>query len=53
VREILIQFDNVFKKFGDGQVLKGVRLRIYQGEVTTIIGKAVRVKVYCSNISSA
>jgi phospholipid/cholesterol/gamma-HCH transport system ATP-binding protein len=34
----LIQFDNVYKKFGSNQVLKGANLSIYQGEITTIIG---------------
>ena len=34
----LIQFDNVYKKFGANQVLNGVSLSIYQGEITTIIG---------------
>jgi phospholipid/cholesterol/gamma-HCH transport system ATP-binding protein len=34
----LIQFDNVYKKFGANQVLNGVNLSIYQGEITTIIG---------------
>jgi phospholipid/cholesterol/gamma-HCH transport system ATP-binding protein len=36
----LIQFNDVFKKFGDSQVLRGVSLCIYQGEITTIIGKS-------------
>lgn len=36
----IIRFYNVFKKFGANQVLSGVSLRIYQGEVTTIIGKS-------------
>jgi phospholipid/cholesterol/gamma-HCH transport system ATP-binding protein len=36
----LIQFDGVFKSFGDNIVLKGVDLSIYQGQVTTIIGKS-------------
>jgi phospholipid/cholesterol/gamma-HCH transport system ATP-binding protein len=34
----LIQFDNVYKRFGANQVLNGVNLSIYQGEITTIIG---------------
>ena len=34
----LIQFDNVYKRFGANQVLNGVSLSIYQGEITTIIG---------------
>jgi phospholipid/cholesterol/gamma-HCH transport system ATP-binding protein len=38
--EPLIQFNRVFKRFGDNAVLKGVELSIYQGQVTTIIGKS-------------
>ena len=38
VNEPLIQFDNVYKRFGANQVLNGVNLSIYQGEITTIIG---------------
>jgi phospholipid/cholesterol/gamma-HCH transport system ATP-binding protein len=36
----LIQLSNVFKKFGANQVLRGVSLRIFKGQVTTIIGKS-------------
>lgn len=36
----LIQFKQVFKRFGDNSVLKGVDLSIYQGQVTAIIGKS-------------
>jgi phospholipid/cholesterol/gamma-HCH transport system ATP-binding protein len=36
----IIQFYTVFKKFGANPVLRGVSLRIYQGQVTTIIGKS-------------
>ncbi len=36
----IIQFYNVFKKFGANEVLRGVSLRIFQGQVTTIIGKS-------------
>ena len=36
----LIQFNQVFKSFGDNAVLKGVDLSIYQGQVTAIIGKS-------------
>ncbi|MCG6980558.1 MAG: ATP-binding cassette domain-containing protein [Deltaproteobacteria bacterium] len=36
----LIQLDNVYKKFGSNQVLKGASLSIYQGEITTVIGKS-------------
>lgn len=38
--EPLIQFNQVFKSFGDNAVLKGVDLSIYRGEVTAIIGKS-------------
>ncbi len=40
MKNTLIKFDNVFKRFGDSQVLRGVNLSLYQGEVTTIIGKS-------------
>jgi phospholipid/cholesterol/gamma-HCH transport system ATP-binding protein len=36
----LIQFKQVYKRFGDNAVLKGVDLSIFQGEVTAIIGKS-------------
>ena len=36
----IIQFYHVFKKFGTNPVLRGVSLRIFQGQVTTIIGKS-------------
>ena len=36
----IIQFYNVYKKFGANEVLRGVSLRIFQGQVTTIIGKS-------------
>ncbi len=38
--EPLIQFQQVYKRFGDNAVLEGVDLDIYGGEVTTIIGKS-------------
>jgi phospholipid/cholesterol/gamma-HCH transport system ATP-binding protein len=38
--EPLIQFKQVVKRFGDNIVLNGVALSIYQGQVTTIIGKS-------------
>ena len=38
--EPLIQFKQVFKRFGENTVLKGVDLSIYRGQVTTIIGKS-------------
>ena len=36
----LIEFRNVTKRFGDRTILNGVNLKIYDGEVTTIIGKS-------------
>ena len=36
----LIQFNRVYKRFGDNVVLDGVDLTIYQGQVTAIIGKS-------------
>ncbi|MGD8764350.1 MAG: ATP-binding cassette domain-containing protein [Desulfobacteraceae bacterium] len=40
MKQPLIQFNNVCKKFDTLQVLRGVSLSISQGEVTTIIGKS-------------
>jgi phospholipid/cholesterol/gamma-HCH transport system ATP-binding protein len=40
MNQALIQFDNVYKQFGSNQVLKGANLSIYQGEITTVIGKS-------------
>ena len=40
MRQPIIQFNNVFKTFGEKQVLKGVNLSIFQGEVTALIGKS-------------
>jgi len=36
----LIQLKNVSKRFGDNHVLNGADLKIYAGEITTIIGKS-------------
>lgn len=36
----LIQFNNIYKKFGRNEVLRGVNLSIYRGEITTVIGKS-------------
>lgn len=36
----LIRFENVCKSFGENHVLKNVNLSIYQGEITTVIGKS-------------
>jgi phospholipid/cholesterol/gamma-HCH transport system ATP-binding protein len=38
INQPLVQFKNVFKRFGANQVLKGVNLSIFNGEITTIIG---------------
>jgi phospholipid/cholesterol/gamma-HCH transport system ATP-binding protein len=38
MKQPLIQLDNVYKRFGTNQVLSGVNLSIYQGEITTIVG---------------
>jgi phospholipid/cholesterol/gamma-HCH transport system ATP-binding protein len=38
--EPLIEFKNVTKSFGGNTVLKNVDLSIYEGEITTIIGKS-------------
>jgi phospholipid/cholesterol/gamma-HCH transport system ATP-binding protein len=40
MKQPLIQFDTVCKRFDTLHVLRGVSLRILQGEVTTIIGKS-------------
>lgn len=40
MKQPLIQFKQVFKAFGNNQVLKGVDLSIYDGEITSIIGKS-------------
>ncbi len=36
----LIQFERVYKAFGDNLVLEDINLSIFQGEITTIIGKS-------------
>ena len=36
----IIRLYSIFKKFGENQVLKGASLKIFQGQVTTIIGKS-------------
>jgi len=40
MRQPLIELQNVHKRFGDVDVLKGADLNIYQGEVITVIGKS-------------
>jgi len=37
-RQPLIEFRNVIKRFGERTILDGVNFKIYEGEVTTIIG---------------
>lgn len=36
----LIEFKNVYKRFEDNQVLRGIDLRVYKGQITTVIGKS-------------
>jgi phospholipid/cholesterol/gamma-HCH transport system ATP-binding protein len=36
----LIEFRNVVKGFGDRTILQGVDLKIYRGQITTLIGKS-------------
>lgn len=36
----LIEFQNVEKSFGERTILKGVDLKIYKGQITTLIGKS-------------
>ena len=36
----LIEFKDVTKRFGDRTILNGINLKIYDGQVTTIIGKS-------------
>ena len=38
--EPLIRFDDIHKRFGTNEVLNGVNLSIYEGEITTVIGKS-------------
>lgn len=38
--EPLIRFENIHKRFGTNEVLSGVNLDIYEGEITTVIGKS-------------
>ena len=40
MKKPIIQFYSVYKKINTQQVLKGVSLRIYPGQITTIIGKS-------------
>jgi ABC-2 type transport system ATP-binding protein len=52
----IIQLKNVFKNYGDKQVLKGIQLDIYPGQVIGYIGpngagKSTTVKILCGLIS--
>jgi phospholipid/cholesterol/gamma-HCH transport system ATP-binding protein len=38
--EPLIEFKNVGKRFGNRTIMDQVNLKIYEGEITTIIGKS-------------
>jgi phospholipid/cholesterol/gamma-HCH transport system ATP-binding protein len=40
MQQPLIQFRQVYKQFGNNQVLNGVDLDIFGGEITTVIGKS-------------
>ena len=37
---MIIQAKNIFKSYGDLEVLKGVNLEINQGEVVSIVGES-------------
>lgn len=36
----LVEFRNVVKQFGENRVLNGINLKIYENQITTIIGKS-------------
>jgi phospholipid/cholesterol/gamma-HCH transport system ATP-binding protein len=40
MKTAFIQFEGVWKAFNGNQVLRGIDLEIYKGEITTIIGKS-------------
>ena len=40
VNDIMIQVENIYKSFGDLQVLKGVHLSVKKGEIVAIVGKS-------------
>lgn len=40
MKKPIIEFRDVYKSYGNKVVLNGVNLKIYEGEVTTIIGKS-------------
>jgi ABC-type transporter Mla maintaining outer membrane lipid asymmetry ATPase subunit MlaF len=49
----LIEFREVTKQFGDRTILDQVNLKIYENQITTIMGKSGSGRVCCSNTSSA
>lgn len=40
VNDIMIRVENIYKSFGDLQVLKGVHLSVKKGEIVAIVGKS-------------
>lgn len=40
MKQPLIQLDKICKSFGENHVLKDVSLSVYEGEITTVIGKS-------------
>ena len=40
MKQPLIQLENISKSFGSNHVLTNVNLSIYEGEITTVIGKS-------------
>ena len=40
MRDVLIEFQKVTKRFGERTILDGIDLQIHSGEITTIIGKS-------------
>jgi len=37
-REVVVEFENVWKRYGTREVLAGVSLEIYRGEVVCVLG---------------
>ncbi len=40
IREVIIELKNIHKSFGNKEVLKGVSLKIFKGEIISIIGRS-------------